>query len=426
MKLSLRKRNELHNKANVVLVGSIGTKYKKGKPTNEKARRIYVSKKVPESKLLPKDKIPKTINKIKTDVIVVGKFELGGKIPKKNFVGKIIDKIKGVPDRTKKIRPIKGGYSEGNASVNGAGTGAIMIKTTNDPFTMYAKSESLLQISSIKPNTRYRISNGHVYAYNIRKDMSEQKDLRIVQPGIYDGGNSNNDVCGEMVSFMKMEEGHPVTVDTALRTCMDDESPEVEGIGVPSDFITFFEDDKIITSGRTLGLSKATIIDESVSVRINYEGKPQTILDCYLSTYCLAPGQSGSAVFIDDGTKRIGAQGFAGSDTHSVHIKISNIRKIWNFTLVTDEEPQKPENEMRIDFFVEKINETTGNIYGYVTDKANNVPVLSACMKLDGHPDVYTNDDGYFKFKDIKSGRYTINFIKNGYKPVSKEFDTKW
>lgn len=65
--------------------------------------------------------------------------------------------------------------------------------------------------------------------------------------------------------------------------------------------------------------------------------------------------------------------------------------------------------------------ETTGSISGIVSDKTTGEPVSVVNVELDpGGKSTVTGSDGFFCFKNLKSGTYTISFSKQGYKAGNK------
>ena len=73
---AVRERNEeaILDLPNVVGL-DVGYKVKDGKPTKELCLIVYVDKKVPENELSEKDRIPREIEGVKTDVVETGRLE---------------------------------------------------------------------------------------------------------------------------------------------------------------------------------------------------------------------------------------------------------------------------------------------------------------------------------------------------------------
>lgn len=404
---------ELLDKKGVVGIGTVGSKITKGKVTDIKARRIYVDKKKPLDLIDSKDRIPHLIKGVPSDVISIGEIKILSLMEKQEslfsrittFIRKVCPFV---VNRKGKVRPIKGSYSEGNCS-GPTGTGSILIKTTNNPF----KSNEEYVVGSVEPNTIYRMSNAHVLCEHINKDVSKQR-RDTLQPGVADSGTMD-DVTGRLESHVRIEEGYPVTVDTALRSCLETESPVIEGLGTPKGFINFEEGNNIVKAGRTTNITKGNILDSSVTLQVNYGGFTGTIMDCMLTTRMSAGGDSGSCCLIDDGSMRVGGLIFAGSPSHSCLIAMKNIRKIWGFNLVGSE-PQPPtEKEYEVSFLVSRnSNGENYRVYGDVRNKITNEPVGSSAITLDDEV-VSTDSEGLFEFKEVKPGTYNISFHKTGY-----------
>lgn len=65
--------------------------------------------------------------------------------------------------------------------------------------------------------------------------------------------------------------------------------------------------------------------------------------------------------------------------------------------------------------------DTTGSIYGLVTDADNGEPVKSANVSLNpGGKSAVTGTDGRYEFLDLEPGQYTVQVVKNGYESNTK------
>lgn len=64
----------------------------------------------------------------------------------------------------------------------------------------------------------------------------------------------------------------------------------------------------------------------------------------------------------------------------------------------------------------------TGDIYGRVTDAVTGEPVKSATVTLmPGGISTTTGSEGYFEFKDLEPGQYTLQISKSGYRTDAKQ-----
>ena len=64
----------------------------------------------------------------------------------------------------------------------------------------------------------------------------------------------------------------------------------------------------------------------------------------------------------------------------------------------------------------------TGDIYGRVTDAVTGEPVKSATVTLmPGGISTTTGSEGYFEFKDLEPGPYTLQISKSGYRTDAKQ-----
>lgn len=66
-------------------------------------------------------------------------------------------------------------------------------------------------------------------------------------------------------------------------------------------------------------------------------------------------------------------------------------------------------------------NETTGTLYGVITDSRTGEPVKEANVELSSVGlQTLTGSDGWYKFSEVKSGEYKMVVTKNGYNSSEK------
>lgn len=278
----------------------------KGKPTKVLAIRIYVEEKLPEVQLKAEHLIPKTIKGIPTDVVVVGK-------------------LRKLSIKTQRQRPLKAGISIGHKDITAGTLGYF-----------FARDEDT-----------YILSNNHVLCNENRGKIGDE----ILQPGPYDGGNIPNDVCGALVDFVPIQfteftcpyrealfkimrffiKAENNLVDVAL--CSIKVSYEVGFIDVKSPVKGTNCDPplnmKVHKTGRTTcHTSNGKIIDLDYVGLIQYSRGMVMFEDQILieGKSFSAGGDSGSLIF-DEDFNAVGLL-FAGSETHTVANKISNVEEL--------------------------------------------------------------------------------------------------
>jgi len=141
-----------------------------GETVDEECIRIYVKEKYPMKILEDREVIPRRIEDIPTDIYTAKEW----KAPLKGLLVPKIEK------KTSIIRPLVAGISIGNMSIS-AGT-----------FGYFYKDKKGRIIGG---------TNAHVNSEDPSKDYSNEK--RIVQPGVYDGGNKEN-IIGEYLWHQKI------------------------------------------------------------------------------------------------------------------------------------------------------------------------------------------------------------------------------
>jgi hypothetical protein len=316
-------------KENVVAVG-LGYKTINGVRIKEMSIVCSVVKKVPLKDLKKKDRIPKKIEGISTDVNQTGRF-------------------RALKARTDRWRPAPPGVSIGHEHITAGTFGAVVKK----------KGEEGL----------YILSNNHVLANSNEGAIGSA----ILQPGKYDGGTYPKDMIARLVDFVEIEwmggqgcqigqavagafnlstrafgfktrlmairEESPVNyVDAAIAKPLNDDLVErdILEIGIPEGFNhNHHVGMEIQKSGRTTGLTGGVIEQVDVMVQVSYgDGKIALFDEQLIAGNISAGGDSGSVVF--DLNKKIVGLLFAGSDTVTV---INTVDDVWRLLELDNELP---------------------------------------------------------------------------------------
>jgi len=303
----LRKVLERHGKELLKYPNVIGfsnlpqPRIRKGKIVpEEQVLRVYVTRKVPREQLKPSEIIPPEIDGIKTDVVPIGR----------------IRKLQGFRE---KYRPAPAGVSTSRADQTAAGTiGWFMVD---------------------EDGNIYLLSNNHVWA---NENNATQGDP-IVQPGVLDGGDPENDVIAELYSWIDIDfSGNPNTVDAAIATPLDLSQvyTSIMVLGGVTGKADPQQDSKAKKVGRTTGYTEGIITDASATLNVDYNSGTALFQDVFIvqGEDVVQGGDSGSPV-VDEQGRFLGLL-FAGSDDGKtlVACKASNIelafqsklgKKIW-------------------------------------------------------------------------------------------------
>jgi hypothetical protein len=247
----------------------------------EQCIRIYVEKKVPESKLSPSEIIPKKVKletgeEVCTDVVEIGK----------------IKKLQQL-DPKQKWRPSPAGVSTGRADEISAGTIGWFIVDEDGEI--------------------YAISNNHVWA----KENQGRPGDPLVQPGRLDGGDPNKDVVFELLGFVPINfSGGENKVDVAFARIIDFSNiyTSILNIGGISGKRVPGIGETVSKMGRTTGLTRGSVIDDAATLAVLYDNGTATFTDAIVAQgdNIIRGGDSGSPLLTSRG--EFAGLVFAGGD----------------------------------------------------------------------------------------------------------------
>lgn len=280
----------------------LGEKISECRPTGDLCLKVYVDKKLPNSKV--KNPIPKYIDvpgsgRLITDIEEIGKIEMEA--------------------MTTRTRPIMPGCGLGHTDVN-AGTLGCLVTKKSDPSKVYI------------------LSNSHVLAASGQANLGD----RIIQPAKYDKGQVSTDTIANLAEFEPFDysSGYPNLIDAAIAEIASDIQmvPDIRSLGYAPIGVSHAlkRGMNIQKVGRTSDLTTGIIRDIDFRTRFPYKLKNNTrktvgFSDVVLCSRFTSPGDSGSAVL--NMRKRIVGLHFAGSVSGSIFCKISNVFKILELKL---------------------------------------------------------------------------------------------
>jgi hypothetical protein len=250
------------------------------------------------------EKIPKTLLGYPVKTIISGKFRTLTLPPAKT--GKTLTGT--LVNRTMRIRPLIGGISIGSINVT-AGTlaGRVIDRETGQKMLL---------------------SNYHVFLGD--------KNTPILQPGIVDGGKYPEDVVGYIERYIEVKpppDTNLIDAALGLPTSQDIVSDEVLDIGIVNGIEEAKVGMRIRKSGRSCGLSEATITDVNACVKVDgYKFGEAIFEDTIISTFVGIPGDSGS-IAVSAGTNAAVGLLFAGSSSLTCFNKMTNVAKLLNIDI---------------------------------------------------------------------------------------------
>jgi hypothetical protein len=287
----------LLRRRNVVGVG-LARKVVGGRQTDEPCVVVFVERKLPNGQIHEKDRIPPTIERMRTDVVESGK-------------------IVAQQSRTIRWRPAPGGVSIGHFRIT-AGTLGVVAR---------------------RSGARVILSNNHVLANSNAASIGDP----ILQPGPYDGGTAA-DRIGSLEAFVPIVfDGfldwllslfgisRPVrnVVDAAVaRPASDgDVSDEILEIGTVSGTASADIGLRVRKSGRTTGLTEGRVTAIAATVRVSYGlTRVARFRDQIVTTAISQGGDSGSLV-VDTGNRAVGLL-FAGSSNTTILNPIAHVESL--------------------------------------------------------------------------------------------------
>jgi len=330
----------LKKKPNVVGIdGKLKPKIRKGKTyRNIKSLRIYVSKKIDlkdviyapsiwqkikhkfrkNPEMLASDLVPSFVDGIPTDLVVIGEIRAPRPSQKSN---------------KSLFRPVKAGSS----SMHYQGTAC----TTNGFF------------KDPKTDKVFIVSNNHCFA----KENKAKVGDAIIQPSPFDGGKYPQDIIGKLSKFVPIQFNHfscpfrrtlhklmfwkslPVNkVDIAFAEILVPWVAEATYIGPFKGKRLPREGERVQKTGRTTEYTTGKVVSLHWTGSVTYSRGLATFTDCILveGRGFSKGGDSGSPVFDMEGNY-LGAL-FAGSDTHAIICKYSNIEQESGMVLILKKE----------------------------------------------------------------------------------------
>ncbi len=209
----------------------------------------------------------------------------------------------------------------------------------NDISSMYCCSGTLGALVA-KGGTQYILSNNHVLARSDQGQTGED----ISQPGLVDTncGTSAYNLVADLSAAAKLGSN----VDAAIAQVRPGKvrtDGSILGVGVPSaTMATAAPNRGVAKSGRTTGLTCASITSVNTSVNVQYEtqcGGGSTFIVSYTGQVVVgghgfsAGGDSGSLIVTSDTAQPI-ALLFAGSSTSTIGNPIQDVTKAMGVTFV--------------------------------------------------------------------------------------------
>jgi len=85
----------------------------------------------------------------------------------------------------------------------------------------------------------------------------------------------------------------------------------------------------------------------------------------------------------------------------------------------------KYSQEVHLEGVGKRVAPPPNSIFGYVYDAISKKPIPNATVTLVGVKQTSTASDGYYEFRELKAGNYTIHVYKEGYLEAIKNVELK-
>ncbi|KLU76573.1 hypothetical protein ADU80_08595 [Clostridium botulinum] len=268
------------NKSNVVGV-ALGNKIKGGFYTCQKCITVFVRRKLPVNSICRENIIPKIYNGIITDVVETGMPTLCS--------------------LTKKIRPVKGGYSIGVDGLEAGTMGCLVADSKKD----------------------YILTCNHVVAGNNPSGLKKV----VVQPAPKYGGKALKDVVGVVSEFIPVEREEENLEDAALvETDRSKASIDIAFKGVIKGVDIAALGQIVEKVGATTELTNGVVENKNATLKINFLGREIVFKDQIITTKMSNKGDSGS-VLLSTSKKALGLL-MADTPAMSIFNNINNILSV--------------------------------------------------------------------------------------------------
>jgi hypothetical protein len=328
--VAIKQQNVTHllRRSNVVGVG-VGYKESQGVVTDELAVMVNVAQKLPVAQLAESERVPRTIDGVKTDVVETGRF-LAGQAA--------------APGPRERWRPlIPAGVSIGHTAVT-AGTFGCLVRRGNEVFIL---------------------SNNHVLA-NVN---NAKPGDAIIQPARYDGGGTADQVAA-LAQFIPLDFGGDAAnsgvatgvekflnwlsrtigsshrfisyrtspgenlVDAALARPLNlaQFNPDILTVGRPAGLKEARLGMAVQKTGRTTGYTQGRITQIDVTTSVDYNGRTASFTHQLMASGMSAGGDSGSLI-LDEEDYAVGLL-FAGSSAATLINPIQTVLQMLKVELV--------------------------------------------------------------------------------------------
>ncbi|MEW6456034.1 MAG: hypothetical protein AB1410_04885 [Acidobacteriota bacterium] len=313
-------------KENIVGVG-IGEKVTKGKPTGYVCVKVYVVAKAPMSKVKEETRVPVEVDGIKTDVEEVGVVRASKREDRRLKKGMKKETVPIFNQNQKRLRPAYGGASISHEEVTAGTLGCLVKRVKSKEIGKDMKREE--EFERIKERHRdkegvFILSNNHVIANSNRAENGD----KILQPGVYDGGVSPDDIVAELHDFIPVDFEKINEVDAAIAKPLSPwkkyvsplilEIGEVKGEKEPELGML------VKKSGRTTGLTSGKITGLDATFNIGYDRRiarfrGQIVISPRKKGVAFSQGGDSGSLIVNEENSAVGLL-FAGNEDGSITI----------------------------------------------------------------------------------------------------------
>ncbi|HZO86946.1 MAG TPA: hypothetical protein VFB38_01305 [Chthonomonadaceae bacterium] len=291
---------------NVVGV-AIGEKVTRGKPTGIPALKFLVQVKYPDAQIAARERLPKVVDGLVTDVEQVGRLR------------RLVAAPPAVANPRARLRPAPPGCSIG----------------FRDPKRRFVMAGTFGALVRDDQGAQYILSNNHVLADENQLPLGSP----IYQPGLLDGGRVRRDKIATLTRFVPLQTDGTNQADCAIARALNNSlvTNAILEIGPPQGTTAAAIDMVVHKFGRTTSYTVGHIVSADADVKVDYDTGQYVfagqMLVVGLNNQPFSDAGDSGSLIVERSTGQAVGLLFAGSSSHTIANPIETALSLLNVTL---------------------------------------------------------------------------------------------